>query len=63
MVEEEIIGNGQIERKHVQWFNFSTILLFVDVDTVISLNYVQSVGQNINNLFETPQNFCAPFRT
>ena len=26
MVEEEIIGKGQIERKHVQWFNFSTIL-------------------------------------
>ena len=33
MVEEEIIENGQIERKHVQWLNFSAILRFVEVET------------------------------
>ena len=33
-----------------------------DMRNVIS-SYVQCVGQNINNLFETPQNFCAPLRT
>ena len=51
-------------------FNGSTFLqsyvllrLRPDMRNVISLNYLYRVGQNINNLFETPQNFCAPFRT
>ena len=34
-----------------------------DRRNVISLKYVHDVEQNINNLLETPQNFCAPFRT